>query len=170
MSCTTLNLPVAATTTRQLMRAASDPDAFYKLYESIETSFPGKEAAEQARQDVLAGKGEELERQRDFRLASMLQVGNDVAEVLCNGCQVLPVATACIRALESPHSAGSSCFLVVREWHPACVKTTEQRPARPMLQTDLYQWRGCFGRIVKGACLTQSGNVRSPKNGVESIS
>lgn len=70
-------------TTKMLKRTASDPDAFYKLYESIETGFPGKQAAEQVRQDVLAGKGEELEEQRGFRLASMLHVGIDVAEVLC---------------------------------------------------------------------------------------
>ncbi len=71
-------------TTKMLQRAASDPDAFYKLYESVEPGFPGKEAAEQVRQDVLAGKGEELEGQRKFQLASMLHVGIDVAEVLCD--------------------------------------------------------------------------------------
>jgi len=44
-------------TTNVLKRTASDPDAFYNLYESIETGFPGKQAAEQVRQDVLAGRG-----------------------------------------------------------------------------------------------------------------
>lgn len=71
-------------TSKMLKRAASDPDEFYKLYESIETGFPGKEAAEHVRQDVLAGKGEKLEEQRDFQLASMLHVGIDVAEVVCD--------------------------------------------------------------------------------------
>lgn len=40
----------------------------------------------------------------------------------------LPLAAACIRALASSHSAESPCFLVLREWHTACVSTDEQRP------------------------------------------
>jgi len=85
-------------------------------------------------------------------------------QLLRNGNEGLPVATACIRALESPHSAGSPAFLVVREWHPACVNATEQ--SKPTFTSG----EGAFARIAKGACLTQSGNVRSPKNDVESTS
>jgi len=51
-------------------------------------------------------------------------------------------------------SAGSSSFLVVREWHPACGKYYWARSARPMFQTDR---EGAFGRIA--ICLTQRGNV-----------
>ena len=80
------------------------------------------------------------------------------------------MATACIRALESPHSAGSPCFLVVREWHPACVtllsKDRQGLYSKPTFTSD----EGAFARIAKGACLTQSGNVRSTKNDVESTS
>lgn len=71
-------------TTKMLKRTASDPNNFYKLYESLHTGHPGKVAAEQVRQEVLAGKGEELEGNRKFQLASMIRVGIHVAEVLCD--------------------------------------------------------------------------------------
>src|SRR5271166_2258455 len=70
----------------------------------------------------------------------------------------LPVATARIRAHGSPHSAGSPCFLFVRKWHPACTNATEQRSARTIFQTDLYQWVRLLSEISRREPrLAQSG-------------
>jgi hypothetical protein len=63
---------------------------------------------------------------------------------LSNGHEALPVATACIRALESPHSAGNPCSLVVREWHHACVNTTEQGSAGLISKPTFTSGEGAF--------------------------
>jgi hypothetical protein len=43
-------------------------------------------------------------------------------------------------------------------------------PHGPCSKPTFTSAEDALGRIVKGACLTKSGNVRSSKNGVESIS
>jgi len=72
----------APAVTNRAKAAAHDPEAFYKLYGELDPELPSQEWAEQARQDVLSGKSEELEADESFRLASMIQVGIQYRKVL----------------------------------------------------------------------------------------
>src|ERR1700693_1087450 len=68
--------------TKRIKSVANDPDAFYKLYAEFDTEPFSQEVAEQARQEVLSGKSDELEASDSFRLASMIQVGIQYGKVL----------------------------------------------------------------------------------------
>jgi hypothetical protein len=72
----------APAVTRRAKAIADDPEAFYKLYSELDPELPSREWAEQARQEVLSGKSDELEADEAFRLASMIQVGIQYGEVL----------------------------------------------------------------------------------------
>jgi hypothetical protein len=69
-------------TTRMLKEVAADPIEFRKLYISMDIGFPGDDTAEEVRQDILAGRSDTLEQRPDFRLASIIGIGEAVAEVL----------------------------------------------------------------------------------------
>ena len=72
----------APAVTTRIKSVANDPDAFYKLYAEFDAEPSSRELAEQARQEVLSGKSDELEASEPFRLASMIQVGIQYGEVL----------------------------------------------------------------------------------------
>lgn len=67
---------------KRIKSLANDPEASYKLYAEFNPEPSSRELAEQARQEVLSGKSDELEADEPFRLASMIQVGIQYGEVL----------------------------------------------------------------------------------------
>jgi hypothetical protein len=69
-------------TAQMLKEAAGDPEKFREAYLSVDTGFPDEETAEQVRQDILSGRGEALGSRDDFKLASIIEVGKTVADVL----------------------------------------------------------------------------------------
>lgn len=72
-------------TSEMLKRVAADPIEFRELYASMDARFrerEDEETIEQVRQDILSGKSDALEEKDDFRLASIIEVGITVSEVL----------------------------------------------------------------------------------------
>jgi Protein of unknown function (DUF4238) len=72
----------APAVTKRIKSLANDPEAFYKLYAEFNAEPSSRELAEQARQEVLSGKSDELEEDEPFRLASIIHVGIQYGEVL----------------------------------------------------------------------------------------
>jgi hypothetical protein len=72
----------APAATRKMKSAANDPEAFYKLYAEFDDGPSSRELAEQARQEVLSGRSDELGASKPFRLASIVQVGIQYGDVL----------------------------------------------------------------------------------------
>lgn len=71
-------------TSQMLKRVAADPIEFREIHFSVDPRFRDREDGErieQLRQDILSGKA--LEKRDDFRLASIIEVGITVGEVLC---------------------------------------------------------------------------------------
>jgi hypothetical protein len=73
-------------TSQMLKRVAADPIEFREIYFSMDPRFRDREdeeRIEQVRQDILFGNTDALEKRDDFRLASIIEVGITVGEVLC---------------------------------------------------------------------------------------
>ncbi len=69
-------------TSRLMKEAAADPARFRELCVTMQADIPDAEMAEEVRKDILAGRGEDLEARPDFKLASIVEVGQIVADVL----------------------------------------------------------------------------------------
>jgi len=67
---------------KQIKSVAHDAEAYYKLYAEFNPQSDSRELAEQARQEVLSGRSDELEVSDHFRLSSMIHVGIGYGEVL----------------------------------------------------------------------------------------
>lgn len=69
-------------TSRVMKEVAADPDEFRKHYFSMDTDSPDPEIAEEVRQGILAGRSDALEELPEFKLESIIEVGESVAKVL----------------------------------------------------------------------------------------